>query len=244
MPFYHIPDDGLSLRGRIDRMDLYETDDSVYVRVIDYKSGSTSFDIQSIYYGLQQQLAIYLSAAMDFLNNQYKGKEIVPAGIFYYHIDDPIVAKSDQSDEDIYKSLRMNGLVNKDKEIIGLMDNNLAGADGTLRSSVRSDIIPVDTNKEGELSKRSSSASNKQIKSLLEYVNHKLVQDKSNILQGDTRLNPYRTGDRLACDYCEYRSACGFDPRLPGYSYRNLAKRPVEELKQEIWGEDKRLEDE
>ncbi|TAH70623.1 MAG: helicase-exonuclease AddAB subunit AddB [Anaerolineaceae bacterium] len=240
MPFYHIPDDGLSLRGRIDRMDLYETEDKVYVRVIDYKSGTTAFDIQSIYYGLQQQLAIYLSAAMDFLSSEYEGKEVIPAGIFYYHIDDPIVAKSDQIDEDIYKSLKMNGLVNEDKEIIGLMDSKLAGVDGNLRGSIKSDIIPVDTNKEGELSKRSSVASKKQINLLLDYVNRKLVEDKDNILQGDTRLNPYRSGERIACEYCEYRSACGFDPRLPGYNYRNLAKRPVEELKEEIWGgEDK-----
>ena len=119
-----------------------------------------------------------------------------------------------------------------------LFRSKLSGPDGALLSSVRSDIIPVDTNKEGELSKRSSVASNKQIEVLLEYVNHKLVGDKSNILHGDTRLNPYRSGERIACEYCEYRSACGFDPRLPGYSYHNLAKRPVEELKAEIWGEE------
>lgn len=238
MPFYHEPDKNLLLRGRIDRMDLYETEDKVYVRVIDYKSGSTVFDIQSIYYGLQQQLAIYLSAAMDFLSKKYKDKEIIPGGIFYYHIDDPIVTKSEQADEDIYKSLKMNGLVNEDKEIIGLMDSKLQGPDGTLRTSVRSDIIPVETNKEGELSKRSSTASGKQMKALLDYVNQRLTQDKNRILQGDAELNPYRAGDRTACDYCEYKSACGFDPRLPGYTYRNLAKRPVEELKQEIWGDE------
>ncbi len=237
MPFYHIPDVGVSLTGRIDRMDLYETADRVYVRVIDYKSGSTAFDIHSIYYGLQQQLAIYLSAAMDYLMKEHRGKEIVPAGIFYYNIDDPIVAKSDEADEEIYKSLKMNGLVNDDKEIIAHMDSKLAGPDGTLRESVKSDIIPVDTNKEGELSKRSSVASSKQIESLLNYVNEKLVDDKSNILNGDAKLNPYRIGDRIACDYCEFKSACGFDPRLPGYSYRNLTKRPVEELMQEIWGD-------
>lgn len=236
MPFYHIPEEGLSIRGRIDRMDLYETEDRIYVRVIDYKSGSTSFDIESIYYGLQQQLAIYLSAAMDFLSRESKDKEIIPAGILYYHIDDPIVDKSEEAEEDIYKRLRMNGLVNKDKEVIGLMDNSLAGADGTLRSSVKSDIIPVDTNKEGNLSRFSSVASSKQIGKLLDYVNKKLVKDKNNIIEGDTRLNPYKLGERIACEYCEYRSACGFDPRLPGYNYRNLAKRPVEELKEEIWG--------
>lgn len=237
MAFYHIPDEDLLLRGRIDRMDLYETEDKLYVRVIDYKTGATAFDIQSIYYGLQKQLAIYLSAAIEFLSKQYKDKEIIPAGIFYYHIDDPIVAKSDQVDEDIYKKLKMNGLVNQDKEIIGLMDNKLKGPDGTLRASVKSDIIPIETNKEGELSKRSSAASKKQIQALLNFVNKRLVEDKNQILEGDARLNPYRAGERTACDYCEYKNACGFDARLPGYSYRNLAKRSVDELKEEIWGD-------
>lgn len=236
MPFYYMIDESLSLKGRIDRMDLYETEDKVYVRVIDYKSGSTVFDIQSVYYGLSQQLAIYLSAAMDYLSSRHEGKEIVPAGIFYYNIDDPIVAKSDQVDEDIYKSLKMNGLVNSDKEVIRHMDNNLAGSEGKLRGSVKSDIIPVDTNKEGELSKRSSVANEKQINSLLDYVNVKLVEDRGNILQGNTSLNPYRLGERIACEYCEYKSACGFDPRLPGFNYRNLAKKSIDELKEEIWG--------
>jgi len=147
MPFLHIPDKDLLLKGRIDRLDIYETKDKVYVRVIDYKSGATAFDIQSIYYGLQQQLAIYLSAALDFLSRKYGDKEIIPAGIFYYHIDDPIVAKSEAADEEIYRSLKMNGLVNEDKEIIGLMDLKLLGPDGTLRPSAKSDIIPVETNK-------------------------------------------------------------------------------------------------
>lgn len=237
MPFYHVPDADLLLQGRIDRLDIYEADDKVYVRVIDYKSGVTAFDIHSIYYGLQQQLAIYLSAAMDFLSRQYENKEIIPAGIFYYHIDDPIVAKSDQPDDEIYKSLKMNGLVNEDKQIIGLMDSKLKGPDGNLRPSAKSDIIPVETNKEGDLTRRSSTANGKQLKALIDYVNHKLKEDKDEILKGDARLNPYRMGDRTACDYCEYKNACGFDPRLPGYYYRNLAKRPAEELKQEIWGD-------
>ncbi len=234
--FNHIPADHLSLRGRIDRLDLFETEDKVYVRVVDYKSGSTVFDIASIYHGLQQQLAVYLSAALDFLKERYRGKELVPAGIFYYHIDDPIVAKSEQAEDEIFKALRMNGLVNDDKRVIQSMDQKLAGEEGQLRASVKSDIIPVETNKEGELSKRSSAAKNTQLKSLLGYVNRKLAEDGNRILEGDTRLNPYRSGERKACDYCEFRSACGFDLRLPGYSYRNLAKKSTEEMKEEIWG--------
>ncbi len=239
MAFRHIPDQALSLQGRIDRLDLYEEEDKVYVRVIDYKSGNTSFDIGSVYYGLQQQLSVYLSAAMGYLKERFQEKKIIPSGIFYYHIDDPIVAKSDQSEEEIFKSLRMNGLVNEDKKVLALMDKKLAGQEGSLTSSVKSDIIPVETNKEGQLSKRSVAANENQIKAMINYVNRKLVEDGNQILGGDTRLNPYRSADRTACDYCEFYSACGFDSRLPGHGYRNLTKKPVEEMKAEIWGNDK-----
>lgn len=237
MPFYHIPDSSLTLQGRIDRLDIYEVEDKVYVRVIDYKSGNTFFDIQSIYYGLQQQLSVYLSAAIDHMKKNHPSKEIVPSGIFYYHIDDPIVAKSEQVEEDIFKSLRMNGLVNEDKTVIGLMDQKLAGPDGNLAASAKSDIIPVETNKEGGLNKRSVVASARQMNAMVEYVNKKLVEDGQQILEGDAVLNPYRSGERTACDYCEFKSACGFDIRLPGNNYRNLAKKPVDEIKAEIWGE-------
>lgn len=235
--FNHMPDLMLSLTGRIDRLDIYEEEYKVFVRVIDYKSGNTYFDLSSVYYGLQQQLSVYLSAALDYLSREYNGKEIVPAGIFYYHIDDPIVAKSEQAEEDIYKSLRMNGLVNEDKRVIGLMDSKLAEEAQKLRASVKSDIIPVETNKEGELGKRSVVASKKQLKALIEYVNGKLSKDSKAILEGDSVLNPYRMGEQSACTYCEYRGACGFDSRLPGYTYRNLAKKSADEIKTEIWGE-------
>lgn len=35
----------LNLRGRIDRMDILEEEDRVLVKIMDYKSGSTSFDL-------------------------------------------------------------------------------------------------------------------------------------------------------------------------------------------------------
>lgn len=54
----------LSLRGRIDRVDFAEEDGSLYVKVIDYKSGSTKLDLGKVYYGLQLQLVLYLEAAM------------------------------------------------------------------------------------------------------------------------------------------------------------------------------------
>ena len=52
--------------GRIDRVDTMETDDGkLYVRVIDYKTGNTSFDLVSLYHGLQLQLMVYMNAARE-----------------------------------------------------------------------------------------------------------------------------------------------------------------------------------
>ena len=54
----------LNLRGRIDRMDVFEDEDKVYVKIMDYKSGSTSFDLALLYHGLQLQLVVYMDAAL------------------------------------------------------------------------------------------------------------------------------------------------------------------------------------
>ena len=85
--------EALHLRGRIDRMDVCEDGGRVYVKIIDYKSGSTSFDLLALYYGLQLQLVVYMDAVSEMAQNHYPGKEIVPAGILYYNIADPLAEK-------------------------------------------------------------------------------------------------------------------------------------------------------
>ena len=111
--------EALHLRGRIDRMDVCEDGGKVYVKIIDYKSGSTSFDLLALYYGLQLQLVVYMDAVTEMAQHHYPDKEIVPAGILYYNIADPLAEKKGQPDPEkidaeILKKLRMNGLVNSE----------------------------------------------------------------------------------------------------------------------------------
>ena len=49
----------MTLNGKIDRMDLCEEDEKVFLKIIDYKSGSTKFDLTSVFHGLQLQLMVY-----------------------------------------------------------------------------------------------------------------------------------------------------------------------------------------
>ena len=85
------PEEQLKLRGRIDRVDTCEDAEHVYVKVIDYKSGTTSFQLLALYHGLQLQLVIYLNAAMELMKKEHPDKEVLPAGVLYYQIQDPVL---------------------------------------------------------------------------------------------------------------------------------------------------------
>ena len=85
----------LMLEGRIDRVDVYRQGKDTYVRIIDYKSGSQDLDLSEVYYGLNLQLLIYLMVALQGINNA-QGKNR-PGGIFYFHIEDPLI----EADQDV-----------------------------------------------------------------------------------------------------------------------------------------------
>ena len=73
----------MRLRGKIDRVDICEDEDNVYVKVIDYKTGAKAFDLGELYYGLQLQLVLYLNTALELESRKNHGKTVIPAGIFY-----------------------------------------------------------------------------------------------------------------------------------------------------------------
>ncbi len=244
----------VKLNGRIDRIDVYKADDKIMVRVIDYKSGNTSFDLLSVYHGLQLQLAIYLNAAMEFFANLYPNQKITPAGILYYHIDDPIVDKNADVESSILKELKMDGIVNGDKEVIGHLDNSFKEIyqedsgdeskeleDGikegpfTIKAGVTSSVIPVKTNKDGSYSKDSKVVSKVELTAIEDYVTLVVKDFGEEILSGNTKVEPYQLKKSIACKYCPYHSVCGFDARTEGFSYRKLSGLKDDEIWNRIY---------
>lgn len=235
-------EDYIRLMGRIDRLDVFEEEDNLMVKVIDYKSGTTSFDLLSVYYGLQIQLAVYMNAAMELMEKEHPGKSVIPAGILYYNIDDPFVEKSSHVEDSILKELKMNGIVNSSEEVIMHMDREFYNEGEGMKPSVKSDIIPVETNKEGFPTKRSSIADIRKLKALEGYVKETVKQYGLKILEGKTDIKPYQLGKRSACDYCVYKSVCGFDTKIEGYSYRNLASMTPQEVWDKIMNQKQKQE--
>ena len=52
--------------------------------------------------------------------------------------------------------------------------------------------------------------------------NKKVRDFGKGILNGNIDINPYEMDQRSSCKYCAYRSICGFDEKIPGFSMRNL----------------------
>ena len=54
----------VSLSGKVDRIDLYDDGETLYVRVIDYKSGEHKFSVNDVRNGMDVQLVLYLFAVL------------------------------------------------------------------------------------------------------------------------------------------------------------------------------------
>lgn len=214
-------DAGMSLRGRIDRMDCCADEGKLYVKVIDYKSGSTKFDLIRIYQGLELQLMVYMGAGMDWMKQQNPNYEVLPAAVLYYHIDDPVIdidgdrnMTQEEVEQELLQSLRPDGLINRDEQVIAHLDKNLEG---------KSQVIPVELKKSGEIyESRSHVADTEEFAVIEEYVRNQIRYQGRQIYEGVVSVNPYKDGSQVSCAYCPYASVCGFDARIPGYQYRRL----------------------
>ena len=208
----------MHLQGRIDRIDVSEDAEHVYVKVIDYKSGNKKFDLAALYYGLQLQLVVYMNAAMELESRKHPDKEIVPAALLYYHIDDPTIETpveltQEQINEEILAKLRMNGVVNSDPAVVERLDHLLQD---------KSKVIPVEKKKDGSFSARSGILSREEMQLVSSYVDTKIRKIGREILDGKIAANPYEKGNEEACTYCAYKKVCGFDGSIPGYEKRQL----------------------
>ena len=208
----------MHLQGRIDRIDVSEDAEHVYVKVIDYKSGNKKFDLAALYYGLQLQLVVYMNAAMELESRKHPDKEIVPAALLYYHIDDPTIETpveltQEQINEEILAKLRMNGVVNSDPAVVERLDRFLQD---------KSKVIPVEKKKDGSFSARSGILSREEMQVVSSYVDTKIRKIGREILDGKIAANPYEKGNEEACTYCAYKKVCGFDGSIPGYEKRQL----------------------
>lgn len=213
----------IRLTGRIDRIDALKTGDGTYLRIIDYKSGSKDFKLSDVYYGLQMQLITYMDALWE--NSDRQDEIILPAGMLYFKVDDPIIKATGTSTPEeiesaIMKKLKMKGLILADVQLVKHMDNTINGS---------SMIIPARINK-GDVLGKSSAATLDQFVMLRTYIKKLLKDLCTEIMSGNVPIKPYKKKKLTSCQYCSYSSVCQFDLSQKDNSFKLLHDKENDEV--------------
>ena len=216
-------DDGkkVEITGKIDRLDTAENEDGKYLRIIDYKSSAKNIDLNEVYAGLQIQLLTYTDAIC-------KEEDIMPAGIFYFSLLEQIIKadkkiSDDEIEDMIKKNFRMKGLILADVKIIKMNDNTLV--------SGSSKMVPAAITASGSVNEKWTNAVNKEeFKILQDYIDITIKQIAKEIFSGKIDLKPYNKKGKTLCEYCEYRTICGFNPRLNGNKYNYIDKKSKDDI--------------
>ena len=209
----------VEITGKIDRIDTATKDEGKYLRIIDYKSSAKDIDLNEVYAGLQIQLLTYTDAIC-------RQEDIIPAGIFYFSLLEQMANKrieEDKIEEEIRKKFKMKGLIIADVKIIKMNDNTLNV--GT------SKIIPAGITSSGEINKKDTKGvKQEEFKILQDYI-YKTIKDISKeILSGKIDLKPFNKKGKTPCEYCAYKSICGFNTHLEGNKYNYIDQKSKDNI--------------
>ncbi|MBA9025237.1 helicase-exonuclease AddAB subunit AddB [Peribacillus huizhouensis] len=219
----------MELVGRIDRIDKAEENDSVYLRVLDYKSSEKDLNLSEVYYGLALQMLTYLDIVITH-SNTLVGKDALPAGVLYFHVHNPVVKSKGMVElsvleQEIFKSFKMKGLLLGDPDVVQLMDQSLE--QGVLSNS---NMIPAGLKKDGTLQAKSKIASQEEFSLLQNHIRHLYQEAGNEIVGGNVEINPYKLKDKVPCTFCTFKSVCQFDQSTEDNEYRLLSANKQDEV--------------
>jgi len=207
---FKVGDDAtLTLYGICDRVDAFRKDGDTYLRVIDYKSGSKTFSLSDLPYGLGLQMLIYLFSLCKMKDCAFREKltggegEVKPAGIMYFPLnigkasmgadkDFSLPEAADAEGEAIAKAIKRSGLFVDDEDLRIAQDKGQRG-----------EFLPeYSKNKRSYLSAEDFDNLYTQMANALDGIGREL-------LSGDAAAAPLeRKSAPSPCDYCANRAVC------------------------------------
>ncbi|MGB5824434.1 MAG: PD-(D/E)XK nuclease family protein [Proteocatella sp.] len=210
----------IMLEGTIDRVDILKDGENSYVKVIDYKTRSKSFNLSDAYNGLDIQLVIYLKAAMK--SSALLKTKTFPAGIFYFPIINPMLETQTRDKtkiEELIKSkIKLDGIILHDIKIIEAINGNSSEGIDVVRSKGRKkDEHLLELN---------------QFEALIDKVQSNVYESLEDMIKGIIDPNPVKNAkdQSAACDYCRYGAICRFDEELETNNYRNIVNYKNDEV--------------
>ena len=220
--------ENIAIQGLIDRIDTCDAGDKSYMRIIDYKTGRTEFNVVNIANGYDMQMVIYAFAAAKLMREQ--GKNIDVTGIYYTAVRSKYKPLSSTVTEENIRERNIRDMVldgvtfaEEGEEEAGKMLYNM---DNGFFQNQESIFTKVKMDREGNIK---GVGTLDEINGLMEHVKNTVIDMDSRARSGEISLNPYSSGSfGGVCDYCSYSSVCKFDED-------KRTMRSPEGTKEEIW---------
>lgn len=197
--------------GTVDRVDHYIHDDTLYLKVTDYKTGSKTFSLENAKRGFDLQMLLYMFALCR-AGKELSSKigvdpmpdKIKPAGIFYLSTKASAVnAAPQKTTEDVLdeaeKGFKRDGLVLKDEKILR-----------ALNSDLEEDFILAKIQKDGTFGK-GNVLDEKEFAALEEEMKNTVRNIALEMVGGNAHAEPVCRDRSLPCQYCCFKRVCRGD---------------------------------
>lgn len=201
--------DRISLSGVVDRVDLMSRDGKVYVRVVDYKTGTKDFSLDDLKLGLNTQMLIYLftlcaaNAKSLFPDDTTIGDEPpIPTGVVYLSSNIPTIDLEDYTDAaDVLsraeQAFDRSGLLLDDEDILKSMNDSLSP----------DFLAGVKQDRKGALTGKALTSAEK-FSELRTEIEQTIITIAAEMKSGKADANPMTHKGSSPCEWCEMKPVC------------------------------------
>jgi ATP-dependent helicase/nuclease subunit B len=198
------------LIGKVDRVDVWEKEDEIYVKVVDYKSGKKTFSQKDLEKGQNVQLPLYLFALCDENQEGFREalgaspeQEILPAGALYLSsLIDPVEIFEKSYDKNAVlceaeESITRSGFLVSDEDVLKALDSELSPQY----------LCGAKADKNGQM-KGSSLISSTDMNMLDESLKKTITDIASTMTSGLMNAEPSVANNQYRCENCKMRAVC------------------------------------
>lgn len=190
--------DRIYMSGIVDRVDILRKDGKIYVRIVDYKTGTKSFSLDDLSLGLNTQMLIYLFAICSAKNDS----NTVPAGVLYLSSNIPTLELGDYTDTQSVLGMAQDafdrsGLLLGEEEILRSMNDQLSPKF----------LAGVKKDKKGVLSGKALMSA-EGFETLREEIEKTIIDIADKMKSGRADAEPLVHKGASPCDWCEMKPVC------------------------------------
>lgn len=239
-PYLFQGEDGItiSVHGIVDRVDEYvDAQGKRWVRIIDYKTGVKDFALSDLLNGINLQMFLYLMCLDQ--QRETNAAPLLAAGALYMPagVAEETLGRND-GEEDAQLLLMnhfcMKGVILDDAQVIQAMEPGMDGQYTPIKlkaaarkkdGALREDLFEGEHANPRYFTEASfeSLLTKPQLQQVFRHLERLLDQMVRELYHGSLEAKPL-AGKVNGCDYCEFKTVCGFREGDPVREYRSMKK--------------------